>query len=108
MRERLGDRKAARGRLRVGAEEVERELVAGAWRVGEGGFGEREPLAMVLDQLPRAPDRILDRIAVSRQRDRRRELDRPLQRLDVVAERIEPALRPEADGRRDPSEQMVG
>ena len=37
-----------------------------------------------------------------------RELDRPLERVEIVAERIRPARRPEADGRRDPPEQVVG
>ena len=63
---------------------------------------------MVLDQLVGAPDGVGDRFAVPRQRDLRRQLDRPLQRLDVVPERIGAALRPEADRRRDPPEQVVG
>ena len=63
---------------------------------------------MVLDQLASAANRVFDRVAVPGERDRRRELDRPLQRLDVVAQRIGPALRPEAHRRRDPPQQVVG
>ena len=63
---------------------------------------------MVLDHSERAADRILDRLAVARQREPRRELDRPLERVEVVAERVGPARRPEADGRRDRIEKVVG
>ena len=54
------------------------------------------------------PTGIGDRIAVAGQRDLGRELDRPLERLEEVAERVGTARGPEPDGRRDPPEQVVG
>ena len=63
---------------------------------------------MVLDQLAGAADGVDDRVAVAGKRDLGRQLDRPLERLEEVAERIGPAGRPEPDGRRDPAEQVVG
>ena len=106
--ERLGDGEPPRGGLQVRAEEVERELVARARAVGERGLGHPEPLAVVLDQLVCAPHGILDRLAVTGQSNARRELDRALERPQVVAERVGPARGPEADRRRDSAEQVVG
>ena len=63
---------------------------------------------MVLLELPRAAGGILDRIPVPGQCDPRVELDRAVERGEVVAERIGAARRPEPDGRRDAAEQMVG
>ena len=54
---------------------------------------------MVLDQLVGTADRVGDRVAVPRQRDLRRELDRPFERAEVVTERVGAAGGPEADGR---------
>ena len=63
---------------------------------------------MVPDQLLRPLRGAIDRLAVAGQRDPRRELDDPLQRRDVVAERVRPALRIEPDRRRDRIEDVVG
>ena len=54
-----------------------------------------------------APGRILDRLAVAGKRQARRELDRPLQRREVVAERVGARVRVEPDGRRDRAEEVV-
>ena len=62
---------------------------------------------MVFLQLSRAARRILDRIPVAGQRNPRRQLDRPVERREVVAQRIGTARRPEPDRRRDPPEQMI-
>src|SRR5215468_12277970 len=62
---------------------------------------------MMFDQLAGAAGGILDRLAVSRIEDAWGELDRPLERLEVVAERIRTAVRVEADGGRDRPQQMV-
>ena len=50
---------------------------------------------------------ILDRLAVARIDDAQAELRGPLERREVVAERIGAALRIEPDGRRDPGEQVI-
>ena len=62
----------------------------------------------MLLQLARASRGVLDRIAVSGERDARRELDRAVERREVVAEGIGAARGPEPDGRRDPPEEMIG
>ena len=62
---------------------------------------------MVLLQLARSTCRILDRVAVPGQRDPRIELDRPVERREVVAERVGPARGPEPDRGRDPLEQVI-
>jgi DNA repair photolyase len=62
---------------------------------------------VVLEQLSRASGRVVDGFAVARVDDPGRELDRALERCEVVAERIGAAVGIEADRRRDPSEQMV-
>jgi hypothetical protein len=43
---------------------------------------------VVLLELARTADRVLDRVAVPRQRDARRELDRPVECREVVGERV--------------------
>ena len=108
MRERLGDRETAPRSRQVGAEERERELVAGLRLGPSAATVSSSRTRMVLLQLARASGRILDRLAVAGQRDPRRELDRAVERREVVAERIGPARRPEPDRRRDPAEQMIG
>ena len=62
---------------------------------------------MVLDQLARPLRRALDGIAVPAVGDARVELRRPLQRLEVVAQRVGTAFRVEPDRRRDPRQQVV-
>ena len=62
---------------------------------------------MVFLQLARASGGIVDRLPVTGQRDPRLELDRAVERSEVVAERIGPARGPEPDGRRDAAEQMI-
>ena len=49
------------------------------------------------------PDRVRDRVAVAAVGDLRSDLDRPLEGVEVVAERVGPARRPEPDRRRDPA-----
>src|SRR5437016_5472156 len=62
---------------------------------------------MVADDLSRARGRVVDRFAVARIDDPRRELDRSLQRAQVVTERVRAAFRVEADGRSDAREQVI-
>jgi hypothetical protein len=101
VRERLCNREAAPGGLQVVPEEGERDLVA-RLRVGcERGDRLFEPDAMVLDQLTRSPGRILDRVAMAGECDLRRELDRALERNQVVPERVGAARRPEPHRRSD-------
>src|SRR6266545_1326001 len=107
MGKRLGDRKTALRRAQLLTEERERDLVGGASFARERGLGGVEPPPVVLDQLAGAPGGILDRLPVSRVYNAWRELDRPLQRREVVAERIRTAFRVEADRRRDSAEDMV-
>src|SRR5437899_2997850 len=66
-----------------------------------------EPAAVVKDDLSRARGRVGDRLAVPRERKARRELDRPLEGVEVVAERIGARLGVEPDRRRDRGEQVV-
>ena len=54
---------------------------------------------MVLEQLACTADGVGDRFPVAREREPRRELDRPRERDEVVAERVGPGARVEADGR---------
>ena len=85
-----------------------RHLVAGAGLGPERGRGLAQALVVVGDQLARSPDGVDDRVTVAAVGDLGRERDRPLEGVEVVAERVGPARRPEADGRRDPREQVVG
>ena len=62
----------------------------------------------MLFELSRAPGRIGDRVAVPGQCDLGIELDRAVERAEVVAQRVGTARGPEPDGRRDAPEQMVG
>ena len=102
VRERLGDREPPGGGLQVVAEERERDLVAGARVVAErgrrprraargGGRGARAPARPG----PRSARRGRGSASVGLERDRR------LERVEVVAERVGPARRPEPDRRRD-------
>ena len=108
VRERLGDREAPRRRLQVAAEERERDLVARPRLGGERRRGRLEPLAMVGEELTGSPGGVGDGLPVPGDGERRLERDRLLERVEVVAERVGPALRPEADGRRDAVEEMIG
>src|SRR5207247_9741380 len=58
-------------------------------------------------QLLRPSRGVTDRLAVARIDDAWRELDRALERADVVAERVGPTFGIEADRRGDPVQQMV-
>ncbi len=107
MGERLGYGEAALGRAELSPEEGEGHVVGGLRSVRQGSGGLVQPVGVVPDQLARAPGRVVDRLAMPRVDDARRQLDRPLERGEVVAERIGPAVRVEADGRRDPAEEMV-
>ena len=86
----------------------ERELVA-RLRARAERFGRRvQPFAVMQLELPRTARRVVDRVAVPGQCDLGIELDRPVERGEVVAERIRPARRPETDGRRERPKEMVG
>ncbi len=106
--ERLGDGESSGGGAEIVAEERIRHLVPGARLGPERGRREPQPLLVMRDQLTRAADRVGDDVSVTAVGDRGRELDRALERLDVVAERIGSALRPEPDGRGDPREKVIG
>ena len=93
MRKRLGDREAAPRSGKVRSEERERELVSVTWLSPERAAtvsAEAEPVMFL--QLARASGRIIDRLPVTGQRDPRLELDRAVERSEVVPERIGPAL----------------
>ena len=107
--ERLGDREAASGGLQVGRRRGRtraRSRCAGASVSAASAVSSRSRWCSISSCARR--DRILDRLAVPGQRETGRELDRPPQRVEVVAERVGPALGPEADRGRDPAEQVVG
>jgi DNA repair photolyase len=106
--QRLGDCEAARARLQVVAEKRERHGIAGLGLTSERSFRRIESLFVMRDQRVGAAHGILDRLTVARQREAWGQLDRLLQRGEVVAERVRPALGPEADRRRDRIEQVVG
>src|SRR5437899_7879216 len=96
MRGGLGDREAARRGCQVRAEERKRQLV-GCPRLVVQHRGELvEPLAMVLDQLDRPPERILERVAVTREGQPRSPLRQLVESPQVVTERIRIAVRPES------------
>ncbi len=107
MRERLGDGEAPLAGAPVVREQGVGQLVPRRRAAPERGLGLLETAPMMLDDLSRPGRWIWDRIAVPRQREAGRELDDALERRDVVAERIGPRLRIEADGRRDPREHVV-
>ena len=107
MRQRLRDREAALCRRQGVAEELQRDLVARLRLGAQRRLSRGQPRAVVFDQLARAGGWIGNRLAVARVDDVRGELDRPFERGQVIAERIGPALRIEADRRRDAAEQVV-
>jgi len=107
VREGLGYRKAALGGAELLAEQDERDRVRGLLLEGQRRLSAVEPRPVVVDKLPRPFGGIVDRLAVARIDDARCELDRPLERREVVTEGIGAALRIEADSRRDPAQQMV-
>jgi len=108
MRERLGDREPPRGGFQVVAEQRERDVVGVSRLLAERGGRHGQALGVMLDQLPRTADRIGERLAVTRERERRLEVDRRPERSEIVAERIGSARGPQADGRGDPAEKVVG
>src|SRR5512132_221483 len=91
--QRLRDREPPRGGLQVVAEEGERDLVSGPRLVAERVCGGREALGMVGDQRARAAARVGDRLPVPGEGDAGFERDRPLERREVVAERVGTAPR---------------
>src|SRR5205085_9014924 len=93
VRERLGDCEAALRRRELVAEEVERDLVAGARLGGERRVRLLQAAAVVLAERSRPLGRRLDRLAVAWVRDLRLELDEPLEGAEVVGERVGTALR---------------
>jgi DNA repair photolyase len=107
VRERLRHRKAPLRGAQLRPEETEGDLVRAARLLREHGRRLLEPCAVVSDQLTGSAGGIRDRFAVPGIDDAGCELDRPLERREVVAERIRPALRVEPDRRRDLLQQMV-
>jgi hypothetical protein len=88
VRPRLSQRKTAEDRGEVAGKERQRNVVGGS-RVGIERLGRLlEPQHVMGDQLAGAAGRILDRLVVAGKGDPGIELDDPLERLDVVAERI--------------------
>jgi hypothetical protein len=108
VRQRLRDREAPGGRLQVVAEERERDLIGGPGLALERRHRRLKTLAVVRQQFVRPRDRVGEWLAVPRERQRGLEVDRRPERVEVVPERIGAARRPEADGRRDTPEQVVG
>ena len=108
VRERLGDGETALGRLGSSSpEDVVGDLVGAPWLVAERRRRSRRAGRRVLDQLSGAAARVEDRLTVSGVDDPRRELDRPLERSQIVPERVRPALRVEAHRRRDSLQEMI-
>src|SRR5439155_17545983 len=66
-----------------------------------------QPPPVVLDQLPSSSSSVTERLAVSGIDDPRRKLDRALERRQIVAEGVRPAVRIEADRRRDRTQKMI-
>src|SRR6266480_4115765 len=73
VRQRLRNRKPALCRPELVAEQGQGDLVGGALLVGESRGRRVEPPMMMLDQLPGTRSGILDRFAVARIDDARRE-----------------------------------
>ena len=92
MRKRLGDGETPLLRRQLAAEDGVRDLEAGARLVPECGGDVVEPSPVMLDDRARPACRVFDRLAVSRVHDAQAELGRALERREVVAERIGPAL----------------
>ncbi len=88
MRARLGKGEAPEHRRERVGEKGERDVVGGCPAPFERVGRLFEAFPVVSDQLVGAARRILDRLMVARKSDPRIELDDPLQRLEVVAERI--------------------
>jgi hypothetical protein len=86
VRQRLGQRKRLPLAVEPVAEEPERHLVGAPWVASEHSRRLVDPAAVVRDDLV-CPD---DGVVVTGQRERRRELDRAVERGEVVSERIEP------------------
>ena len=99
--------KLALARLEGGRPDVERDLVGGARLRAEGGGGRVEAVAVVGGGRARPRGRVGDRLAVPREHHpRRQRLDAP-ERLEVEAERVGIAARPDADRRGDVRQQDV-
>src|SRR6188472_2158968 len=108
VRERLRHRKPACRRLQVVTEEREGDLITGQRLVSERGGGRCEPLGVVGDQRAGARARVEDRFSVPGKRDARVEGDRRLEGVEIVAERVGTASRPQPDRRSDRIEHVVG
>ena len=90
MRERLGGREPAVRRRRSRSKNASETSYAESGTPSSAATVTVEPLAMVLDDLAGAARRVEDRLLVARRmRSAARALD-PLQRLEVVAERVGP------------------
>ena len=107
MRERLGHREPALDRRQLSPEQHVRDVEPVARLDAERRLGPVEPLVVVRDDLARAGGGAPDRLAVAGERDPGREQGDVGERADVVAERVGPALRVEADRRRDRREHVV-
>ena len=88
MRKGLGEREAAVAGVEPFAEERERDLEGAARLRPERSDRLVEAAPVVLDELAGARDRVLDRVVVARERNGRRQLDRALERGQIVPEGV--------------------
>src|SRR6266498_3348493 len=107
VRERFRDGEPPLRRAQLFAEDAERDLVRGAAVCAQRGGGSVEAGPVMFAQLAGPSGDVFDRLAVSGIDDARAQLDRALERRQVVAERVGTTLRVETAGRRDVSEQVV-
>ena len=103
VRQRLGDGETALRRRQLPPEDVERDLVGGSRGSPSSAASVSSSRSRWCSISSRARAAgVVDRLPVPGVDDARRELDRPRERGEVVAERVGPALRVETDRRRDP------
>jgi len=101
MGQRFGDGKAALDRRELVPEQIVRDVVARPRHGPERRFGPVESLLVVRGDCGAARYRIVHVLAMSPVGDARREPGDKLQRVQVVAQRVGPALRVEPDRRSD-------
>src|SRR5437870_1935142 len=88
MGQRLGDGETALRGAELGAEDGQRDVVAGLGLWPKRRARHCEATLVVPDQIARAAGRVPNRPAVPWVHDPRRELDRALERREIVAERV--------------------
>src|SRR4029077_4562751 len=107
VRECLRDGETALRRLQVRSEDAEGDLVGAPWLVAERRSGLVEPAPMMLDQLSGANAGVEDRLTMSGVDDPRRELDGPLERRQIVPERVRLTFRVETHRARNALQEMI-